>query len=81
MIRETARDFGINRRFILGGFMSRLGDQVKKLKYDKRLINSNLKKGELSQDEYNKYIQSLEDCADRSKNIKITQSSSSDSIN
>lgn len=55
--------------------MSQLFDQVKKLKYDKRLINSNLKKGELSKAEHDKYMQSLEDCADRAKTVKVTQSS------
>jgi len=60
--------------------MSQLFDQLKKLKYDKRMLNSNLKKGEISQAEYDKHMQSLEDCADRAKSVKVTQSSS-DNIN
>ncbi len=55
--------------------MSQLFDQLKKLKYDKRLINANVKKGELSQADYDKYMQSLEDCADRAKTVKVTQAS------
>ncbi len=55
--------------------MGQLFDQLKKLKYDKRLINSNLKKGELSQADYDKYMQSLEDCTDRAKTVKVTQAS------
>jgi hypothetical protein len=61
--------------------MSQLYDQVKKLKFDKRLMNSYLKKGEITQAEYDKHMQSLEDCADRAKTVKVTQNSGSDNVN
>ena len=61
--------------------MSQLVDQLKKLKYDKRLLALNLKNGNITKAEYDKYVQSLEDCADRSKAVKVTQSSGPDSVN
>ena len=61
--------------------MSQLFDQLKKLKYDKRLLQTNLKKGEITQAEYDKYMQTLEDCTDRAKTVKVTASSGSDTIN
>jgi hypothetical protein len=61
--------------------MSQLFDQLKKLKYDRRLLNLNLKMGEITQEEYDKYLQSLTDCGDRAKAVKVTLNSSADSIN
>jgi exopolyphosphatase/pppGpp-phosphohydrolase len=64
-----------------GGNMSQLFDQLKKLKYDKRLLTLNMKTGGITKDEYEKHLQSLEDCADRAKTVKVTQASTGDSIN
>ena len=61
--------------------MSQLFDQIKKLKYDKRMLTLNLKMGEITQAEYDKHLQALDDCAERAKAVKVTQSSGLDSIN
>lgn len=61
--------------------MAQKENPLKKLKFDKRLINLNLKKGELTQQEYDSHLKSLEDCADRSKMIKVNFSSGNDTVN
>lgn len=55
--------------------MSQLFDQLKKLKYDKRLLTLNLKHGGITKPEYDKHLTTLEDLADRAKAVKVTQSS------
>jgi exopolyphosphatase/pppGpp-phosphohydrolase len=60
--------------------MSSLQNQVKKLKYDRRLLNAAVKNGELSKEELEKYMKSLEDCSDRAKSVKIS-SAAAESIN
>ena len=61
--------------------MSQLFDQLKKLKYDKRLLQQNLKTGQITKDEYEKHLQSLSDLSDRAKTVKIGAASGSDSVN
>jgi len=61
--------------------MSQLSDQLKKLKFDKRLLNLNLKTGELSKADYEKHLQSLSDCADRAKTVKVSAAAGNDSVN
>lgn len=51
--------------------MSSLHNQVKKLKYDRRLLSMSLKNGEMTKEEMEKHLKSLEDCEGRAKNIKI----------
>lgn len=53
--------------------MSSLQKQVKKLKYDRRMMNFSMKTGELTKEEFEKHLKSLEDCSERAKNIKISE--------
>ena len=53
---------GINFKITKGGFfMSDLPEMLKKLKYDKRMLNWNLRQKLLTKEEYDKYLKSLED--------------------
>jgi hypothetical protein len=61
--------------------MSSLQNQVKKLKYDRRLLSMSIKNGDMTKDELEKHLKTLEDCADRAKNIKIHSGGESSNIN
>lgn len=47
-------------------------NQLKKLKFDRRLQSINIKAGTLTKEELEKQLKTLEDCGDRAKNIKIS---------
>jgi exopolyphosphatase/pppGpp-phosphohydrolase len=62
--------------------MSSLHNQVKKLKYDRRLFSMSIKNGEMTKEEMEKHLKTLEDCADRAKSIKIhSGGESTESVN
>lgn len=48
-----------------------LSDAMKKLKYDKRLTENQMKYGELTQKELDKHLESLEDVSDNSETLNL----------
>lgn len=48
-----------------------LNDAVKKLKYDKRLTENKMKYGELTQEELDKHLATLEDVASNSETLSL----------
>lgn len=46
------------------------------MKYDRRLLDLNLKLGQITQEEYDKFVNSLPDVADNSEKINIEDSKS-----
>jgi hypothetical protein len=66
---------------LAGEAMSNMQNKLKKLKYDRRLTNFSIKTGEMTKEELEKHLASLEDCSDRAKNIKIGSNSEGQSVN
>lgn len=56
-----------------------LGDEVKKLKYDKRLLEQNVARGTLSKEEKTKYLNELPDLASNVENLGLVRGGSSSS--
>lgn len=50
-----------------------LGEEVKKLKYDKRLIEQNVARGLLSQADATKYLNELPDLASNVENVGLVR--------
>lgn len=55
--------------------------QLKKLKFDRRMTGYSLKTGELTKEELDKHLKSLDDCTDRAKSIKVHGNSEGQNIN
>lgn len=58
--------------------MAYLQEQMKILKYDKRLLEINLKSGSITQDEYNKYLAQLSDMQNASEKLVLDESNHDD---
>jgi hypothetical protein len=56
-----------------------LGEEVKKLKYDKRLLESNVARGLLSKAEQQKYLADLPDLASNVENLGLVRGGSAGS--
>ena len=56
--------------------MSDLLNNLKKLKYDKRMINWNLKQKVITKEEYEKHLKGLEDMSDLKETMKEVQEKS-----
>lgn len=54
-----------------GGFMSLLNRSIEKLKFDKRLLDLNLRLGLLTQTEYDQHVKSLEDLEANSEKLDL----------
>lgn len=52
--------------------MSELSDNLKRLKYDKRMINWNLKQKVITKEEYKKHLLELEDLSDLKMDLPLT---------
>ena len=50
--------------------MSKLAENLKKLKYDKRMINWNLRQKRITKEEYEKYLNKLEDISHLKDTVK-----------
>ena len=53
--------------------MSELSDNLKRLKYDKRMINWNLKQKIITKEDYKKHLLGLEDLSDFKLDLQITE--------
>ena len=53
--------------------MSYLQEQMKLLKFDKRLIEINFKNGSVNQETYKKYLENLEDQADKVEKLNLEE--------
>ena len=53
--------------------MSELSDNLKRLKYDKRMINWNLKQKVITKEDYKKHLLGLEDLSDLKEELQITE--------
>lgn len=53
-----------------------LNKAYEKMKYDRRLLDLNLKLGQITQEEYDKFVNNLPDVADNSEKINIEDSKS-----
>ncbi len=51
--------------------MSYLEEQMNLLKFDKRLLEINFKNGSLSEDEYKKHLETLEDNGDKAEGLSL----------
>ncbi len=51
-----------------------LNKAYEKMKYDRRLLDLNLRLGQITQEEYDKFVNSLPDVADNSEKINIEDS-------
>ncbi len=62
--------------------MSYLQKQMNFLRFDKRLLEINLKNGTLTQEEYNQYLNQLNDSAANAEKLEFTEESDmADSLN
>ena len=52
--------------------MSELSDNLKRLKYDKRMINWNLKQKVITKEDYKKHLLGLEDLSDLKVDLQVT---------
>ena len=48
-----------------------LNKSYEKMKYDRRLLDLNLRLGQITQEEYDKYVNTLPDSAENSEKINI----------
>lgn len=53
-----------------------LNKAYEKMKYDRRLLDLNLRLGQITQEEYDKFVNSLPDVGDNSEKINIEDSKS-----
>ena len=61
--------------------MAYLQEQMKLLKFDKRLLEINLKSGALSEADYNSYLNQLKDLTNQSEKLVLDDSNSDDRDN
>ena len=61
--------------------MSYLQKQMSFLRFDKRLLELNLKTGTITQEEYNQHIQSLQDMEGRSEKLRLSSDSKKEDLN
>lgn len=55
----------------LRGALMSLNKSYEKMKYDRRLLDLNLRLGQITKEEYDKFVNSLPDSADNSEKIDI----------
>ena len=59
--------------------MSELSENLERLKYDKRMINWNLRQKIITEEDYKKHLLKLEDLSDLKVDLKIKEDKSSQS--
>lgn len=55
--------------------MAYLQEQMEILKFDKRLLEANLKSGKITQDQYNQFLNQLTDVESQSEKLNLDDSS------
>lgn len=61
--------------------MSYLRKQMNFLRFDKRLLELNLKTGTITQQEYDQHIQSLQDMEGRSEKLRLSSDTKKEEMN
>jgi len=61
--------------------MSYLRKQMNFLRFDKRLLELNLKTGIITQEEYNQHLQSLQDMESRSEKLRLSSETKKEELN
>ncbi len=61
--------------------MSYLQKQMNFLRFDKRLLELNIKSGVISQEEYDQHLQSLQDMEGRSEKLRLSNDTKKEDMN